>query len=85
MFDYSCKFEVMLGDLIVSRGERGSDCFFIILAGSVKVIGHSERGAHEIYASDEFPFFGVAEMLAKNESGKVEHRSVFDGRILSCY
>jgi hypothetical protein len=66
---------VMPGDLIISRGgERGSDCFFIILTGSVKVAGKSERGAHEIYAADEFPFFGVAEILAKDGHADADHK-----------
>jgi hypothetical protein len=51
---------VLRDDLIISRGERGADSFFIILGGSVKVFGDSEQGAHEIFAADEFPFFGVA-------------------------
>ena len=63
-------------DLIISRGERGADCFFIVLNGSVKVFGHSELGAHEIMAADDYPFFGIAEMLAKDECEQLEHRSV---------
>ena len=67
---------VMPGDLILARGDKGSDEMYVILHGTVKVFGNSVARAHEIQERDLYPFFGVAEMMARTEKDRLEHRSV---------
>jgi CRP-like cAMP-binding protein len=67
---------VLPGDLIVRRGEPGATEMFVVMSGCVKVFGMSMDKAHVIRAQDTYPFFGVAEMLASEAEGQLEHRSV---------
>jgi CRP-like cAMP-binding protein len=64
-------------DLIVHRGEPGDDCFFIILEGAVQVYGNSLKRRQTIDQDSQYPFFGVAEMFADQETlAALNHRSV---------
>jgi CRP-like cAMP-binding protein len=64
-------------DLIVHRGEPGSDSFFIIMEGTVQVYGNSLSRRQTIDHESLYPLFGVAEMFAdKGTLAGLSHRSV---------
>ena len=51
---------------------------FILLKGEVKLVGNDKNRARRISADSPYPFFGLAEILAKHDEVDVEqyeHRS----------